>query len=354
MSESNYTLLYKTRVGSHAYGMNTPTSDEDFAGIFIPNLDFFFGLKALDQQIEQTVERDTTLYSLRKYANLAIANNPNVMELMFVDDSDIIHFDPVMQELRRIRERFLSQKCAKTYVGYAQAQLHRIRSHQKWIAQELAVMEILLPLAQDGEISREWVAWRFGQNMVTRLETPKVGEQIIVHPYWNTGGPHDGGGMDKYLEQLKDFGIVCPTEDDPQFWKEHHTKGLSYQKHLYDMAKKQRDQYVTWMAERNPVRHEMEVKFGYDTKHGAHLVRLLRTGYEILTEGVCRVRRPDADELLAIRQGAWTYEQITTYADEMIAKVDGLTDEQMVVPKLPDYELINATIIRMTQEVLAR
>jgi len=278
------------------------------------------------------------------------------MELLFVDDSDIIYFDPVMQELRRIRERFLSQKCAKTYVGYAQAQLHRIRSHQKWIAQELEAMKILWPLVIEGLICREWVAWRFGENMVKRLEQ----DIYTRHPQdildqgplnWEYDKRPE---MDNYLPMLAGLGIVCPTEDDPQFWKEHRTKGMSYQKHLYDMAKKQRDQYVTWMAERNPIRHEMEVKFGYDTKHGAHLVRLLRTGYEILTEGACRVRRPDAAELLSIRQGAWTYEQITAYADEMIAKVDGLTDEQMVVPKLPDYELINATIIRMTQEVLAR
>jgi predicted nucleotidyltransferase len=80
-------IIYKCRAGSHAYGMNTPTSDEDFAGIFIPDIEFFFGLKAFDQQIDQSKEVDTTLYSLRKYATLAIANNPNVMELMFVDKS---------------------------------------------------------------------------------------------------------------------------------------------------------------------------------------------------------------------------------------------------------------------------
>src|SRR5579875_1443529 len=36
---------------------------------------------------------------------------------------------------------------------------------------------------------------------------------------------------------------------------------------------------------------------GYDTKNAMHLVRLYRMGYEILTEGVVRVRRPDAKEL---------------------------------------------------------
>lgn len=346
MTKDTKTILYKVRVGSHAYGMNIATSDEDFAGIFVQSIDHFFGLKAFDEQVEHSQETDTSLYSLRKYANLAVANNPNVMELMFVHDDDVIFMDDVMQELRRVRHAFLSQKCAKTYVGYASAQLHRIRSHQKWIAQELGAMEIILPAVSMGHITEEWIAWRFGENMVIRL---KVALGKLPQ------GPKTVE-MDQYLNSLKEFGIVCPTEDDEAFWvaKDRGVgkPGLVYHKHLYDMAKKSRDQYVTWMAERNPKRHEMEVKFGYDTKHGAHLVRLLRMGYEILTEGVCRVRRPDAAELLSIRQGAWTYEQITAYADEMITKINNAGD--FVVPKLPDYELINSTIIRMTQEVLGR
>ena len=343
MLRPNYTLIYKVRVGSHAYGMNTPTSDEDFAGIFIPNEEYFFGLQSFDQQIEQTEEKDTTLYSLRKYTTLAVANNPNVLELLFVDKSDILYCHPVMFELRAIRRSFLSQKCAKTYLGYAQAQLHRIRSHQKWIGQEVEAMKILEPAAVEGLITREWVAWRFGENMVTRLE------QIGSLSYdWESDKRSE---MDRFLEPLKELGIVCPNEEDPKFWQDHKSgKGHVYMKHLYDAAKKQRDQYVTWMAERNPARHEMELKFGYDTKHAAHLVRLLRTGYEILTEGDCLVRRPDAAELLSIRQGAWSYDKICAYADEMIAKVQNLT--KFAVPECPNYDTINDIIIDMTKEVL--
>lgn len=342
--------IYKCRVGSFAYGMNTPTSDEDYAGIFVQPIEYFFGLKAFDQQVEQTEEVDTTLYSLRKYANLAIANNPNVMELMFVDPSDILLVAPEMTDLLRIRKSFLSQKCRKTYLGYAAAQLHRIRTHQKWIGQEFEAMKILLPLAQDGLICQSWVEWRFGKNMVTRMEAPHNSGEVILHPNWKKELPILKNDQNNYLEQLKGLGIVCPQEEDEAFWSNHPARGQVFMKHLYDAAKKQRDQYVTWMAERNPVRHEMEVKFGYDTKHAAHLVRLLRMGYEILTEGEVRVKRPDAAELLAIRRGSMTFEEITAYADEMITKIEGVTE--FVVPEQPDYDLINKTIIQITQNAL--
>src|ERR1039458_5020213 len=35
------------------------------------------------------------------------------------------------------------------------------------------------------------------------------------------------------------------------------------------------DQYNGWKAQRNPKRAELEAKFGYDTKHAMHLVRLM-------------------------------------------------------------------------------
>ncbi|AEZ66297.1 hypothetical protein phiTE_131 [Pectobacterium phage phiTE] len=39
------------------------------------------------------------------------------------------------------------------------------------------------------------------------------------------------------------------------------------------------------MKNRNAARHELEEKFGYDTKHAMHLVRLLRMSQEILETG---------------------------------------------------------------------
>ena len=71
-----------------------------------------------------------------------------------------------------------------------------------------------------------------------------------------------------------------------------------------------------WLKERNPARRELEAKFGFDTKHGMHLVRLMRMCREILTGQGVLVKRPDADELLAIRNGAWSYEKMIEWAEQ--------------------------------------
>ena len=61
-----------------------------------------------------------------------------------------------------------------------------------------------------------------------------------------------------------------------------------------------------------------------NTKHAMHLVRLLRMCREILTTGEVIVLRPDAEELLAIRAGAWSYEDLVLWAMEQDVQMDGL------------------------------
>lgn len=351
LAEQN--LIYKARIGSNAYGTALPTSDNDEGGIFIPPLDYYFGLQAFDILSEQR-EDDKSYYSLRKFAHFAADNNPNVLELLFVDDNSILLSSPAGEELRAKRKMFLSQRCRKTFVGYATAQLTRIRNHTKWLSQEVYDMNILMPLVVGNKVTEEWVAWRFGTNMVERLSS------VLAPEFWYKGLIYDA---DKILEMFRSSSIICPDQNDDRFYKTEDSllstdftgvpfKTRIFQKHLYDEAKKKRDQYVTWMAERSPERHETEIEFGYDTKHAMHLVRLLRMGYEILTEGELRVRRPDAAELLDIRAGKWTYEQVVDYANEMVEKIDECPQRYIKVAIAPDTKEINRVVVAITREYL--
>jgi hypothetical protein len=91
----------------------------------------------------------------------------------------------------------------------------------------------------------------------------------------------------------------------------------------YRAAMKHWESYQTWKVQRNRDRADLERRHGYDTKHAMHLVRLMRMGLEVVRTGELRVRRADADELAAIRNGALTF-------DELIEQAEGL-QRQMVV-----------------------
>lgn len=73
-------------------------------------------------------------------------------------------------------------------------------------------------------------------------------------------------------------------------------------------------------------------KLGYDGKCAAHLIRLLRMGIEFLTEGELRVFRHDATQLVSIKNGEWTLEQVKKEAERLFV----LADEAYVHSKLPD------------------
>ena len=75
----------------------------------------------------------------------------------------------------------------------------------------------------------------------------------------------------------------------------------------------------------------------YDTKNAMHLVRLYRMGYELLTEGVVNVRRSDAEELINIRNGAWSLNDVINYANDMDLKCHQVVSS---LPPKPNTEYI--------------
>jgi len=85
----------------------------------------------------------------------------------------------------------------------------------------------------------------------------------------------------------------------------------------------------------------------------AHLVRLLRTGYELMTTGELRVLRPDAQELLDIRNGAWSYEKLISYAEEMEQKIAELyKSPECPLPVKPNEKRINELYLNMIEHSL--
>jgi predicted nucleotidyltransferase len=113
--------------GSTSYGTTTEDSDTDFRGIAIPPFRYYYGLENFEAyHSPEGAETDTVVYSLQKYANLALQNNPNVLEILFTDPS---HFKIVTgygQELINIRHQFLSKQFFQRTNGYARAQYHEM------------------------------------------------------------------------------------------------------------------------------------------------------------------------------------------------------------------------------------
>ncbi len=94
-------------------------------------------------------------------------------------------------------------------------------------------------------------------------------------------------------------------------------------------------------------------QFGYDPKMASHTIRLLRMAAEALSEGVLHVFRPDADELLEIKQGKWAKQDVIAEAERLfpICK-QALADTSL--PEKPDMDAVNDLCVRVVESALNR
>lgn len=302
--------IYKVKHGSVAYGLATPESDLDIKGVAIPPNQYFLGFVDKFEQCERLVHKghpnDEVIYDVRKFFSLAANSNPNICEMLWVDEADILYIDNFGKQLRSNAGLFLSKKARHTFSGYAHAQLKRIKTHKKWL-----------------------------------LDPPKNMPQRSDFGLSNTQKPIDGstfGALNSLMEDGHEFDASVMT--------------VLQNERKYLSAKQHWDQYQNWQKTRNKKRSELEAKYGYDTKHASHLVRLMRMCEEILLGKGVIVKRPDAEELLAIKtQGIWSYDELVEWAEKQDAKMDDLY-EKSTLPHSPDLKKLDELCVSLVDEYL--
>ena len=87
-------------------------------------------------------------------------------------------------------------------------------------------------------------------------------------------------------------------------------------------------------------------KYGFDCKNAAHLIRLLRMGIEALSTGELVVRRPDAEELLAIKRGEWSLEKVQHEAQRLFDECRDAKNTSPL-PDEPDKEVVNSLCVEV-------
>ena len=277
-------LILRVRAGSRAQGLVTAGSDEDSRGVCIPEKRHLLGLSQFEQW--ESPGGDHVVYALAKFARLALAGNPNLLEVLWTEAPDILHCDEFGERLRAGRTHFLSRRAGERFLGYAEEQETRLERHRRWIAEP-----------PSGPPAPE----TFGAAML------------------------DGRARFPHADAQRAF----------------------------DAALKHWTHFNTWRAERNPARAELEARFGYDTKHAMHLLRLLAMGSELLEQHVLLVRRPDAEWLRGVRAGRLDYEDLRETVADLKQRLRAAL-ERTTLPKEPDANAAEALVIEITERFLLR
>lgn len=393
--------IVKHYAGSISYGTNTATSDTDYRGIFLAPQKYIMTPWWNVREVSDETEEDTKLFELNNYLDLYLDANPNVIETLWVRDQDIVQRTEEYDVLRKYAQQLLSTKIAFTYTGYAHNQATRMKNHHGWMDKERTGIRNLqhyidsTPCVQ----MQEWVKDTFPEYVYNLLDFSKCKNYLktslktevfmrnstlqmlstqplgqyhfikLVHNYlpekvldrdFSIMDYNDGYELLPYGENIyavvKKEGSWCINKDgsihkvDTSNRPVEELKQLpclivKFNKDEYLKNADNRKNYHSWKTNRNEARSELEQKNGYDTKHAMHVVRLLRTAQEALETGVINVYRPDAEELLAIRNGAWTYDEMMQYWKETDDKIRHLYYPKSELPKKPDIKLATKVLM---------
>lgn len=175
---------YITLMGSQAYAVSSDTSDEDLYGFCLPPKEMVFphlageipgfgsqlkrfevwqqhGIKRKDNKTEY----DFSIYSIVRYFQLCMENNPNMIDSLFTPQSCIKHITHVGQMVRDNRKIFLHKGAWHRFKGYAYAQLHKADIKAK-SPEAIAIFEKRSLLSISSSVTIE--------NMKTEIERRKL------------------------------------------------------------------------------------------------------------------------------------------------------------------------------------
>jgi predicted nucleotidyltransferase len=127
-------MILRGTVGSTAHGLHLAEQDDrDEMGVAIEPAATALGLGRWEHHVERTQpegarsgpgDLDLVVYSARKFCRLALAGNPTVLLLLYVDDPLVV--TGLGQELRGLAPAFLSREVGDRYLGYLRAQKERL------------------------------------------------------------------------------------------------------------------------------------------------------------------------------------------------------------------------------------
>jgi uncharacterized protein len=365
--------IFLTLAGSQAHGTARQGSDVDVRGVCVAPLPVRVSLfKTFEQHegelppglAEQVMPRikehptaaqglgvktECVIYDVAKFLSLCAGANPNALEILFASEADWLLATPAWRRLHEQRAQFLTRKVQQTFLGYAMAQLKKIQTHRSWLlnppARKPSREDFGLPAhggtlsADDQNRIEQGIAEKARSYGIDNVDLPKparIALQERLDAFYRDTLSVTTNDVEERLRAVATAALGIPSDV---------ASTLNAEKR-YRAALKHWDSYQTWQVQRNPARAELERSHGYDTKHAMHLIRLMRMGLEVLQTGELRVRRDDAEQLSAIRDGALSFEDLLAMAADLQRSMEAAATATQLPPDV-DYERIDGLLIEL-------
>lgn len=304
--------------GSYAYGTNNENSDIDFRGITLNLPSDLLGLTEFEQYEDGAT--DTVIYSFNKIVKLLLECNPNTVELLGLDEDQYLIKTTLGQRLLDHKSLFLSKRAAKSFGGYAGAQLRRL------------------------------------QNAIARDSMPQ--QEREQHIYNSVRNALEDFRRKHEMFDKGDIRIYIDKSDNPELETEmfidasyRHLPLRDYENMLGVMNSVVRN--YDKIGKRNRKKDDNHLN-----KHAMHLIRLFMMAIDILEKGEIKTHRTDDLALLqSIRRGDFQKEDGTFSVEfyqllsEYEKRLETATRDSLL-PDNPDMEKVGRFVEEMNRKAI--
>ena len=137
--------MFEGQTGSVSYGAAGESSDIDVVGFCMPTKELLFphltgeipGFGKQIQRFQQYQQHhvddketgrnyDLTIYSIVRFFQLCMDNNPNMIDALFLDRRNVLHSTQVYEHVRNNRKLFLHKGSYHKFRGYCASQMSKI------------------------------------------------------------------------------------------------------------------------------------------------------------------------------------------------------------------------------------
>ncbi len=340
--KKQHKIIFKTIVGSQAYGTATPQSDEDYKGVYIQDPE---DILTFNYEEQYQISKDECYYEVRRFLQLLLSANPTVLEMLFMPQECILEQSSIYDLIVEQRHRFLTKKCLHSFGGYAIAQIKKAKGLNKKMNWERERVSRKTPFD---------FCYFYENGKTLTLERFLKREKINQNNCGLVKLDHFKDCYALYHKPETGFykGIIVENSTDVRL--SSVPKGeiplgvMYYNKDGYSMHCKDYREYEEWLETRNTQRY-VDIK-GHnqqiDGKNLLHCRRLLDMALEIAIEKTIKVRRPNADYLLKIRGGEVDLESIITEAEKDIERLEGFF-KTSDLPEDVDGEFVNDLLLKI-------
>ncbi|MEN5308710.1 nucleotidyltransferase domain-containing protein [Chryseobacterium cucumeris] len=339
-------LLFEVISGSRAFGLATENSDTDIRGVYYLPKEDFFGLNYIPQVSNET--NDLTYYEIGRFIELLQKNNPNILEILASPEDCILYKHPLMDLLKT--EDFLSKLCKDTFAGYAVSQIKKAKGLNKKIVNPIdkerkSILDFCFILDGQGSVPlKKWLD-------EDGLSQEKCGLINIDHTKGMFALFYDESGTLGYKgviqnEEANQVSVSSVPKDE---------KPIAYlfcNLDAYSVYCKDYREYWKWVAERNEDRYNVNQTHGqnYDSKNMMHTIRLLQSCEQIFKTGSLTIRVNNRDELLDIKGGNQSYENVMEKAENLIEFIESHYSTT-TLPDSPDLEKTTKILIQIREKL---